>query len=290
MKFGSLDQLIDFEKNIQWQKASEINIDSYTMPKEVKTKYDSLKGQKYVGINGGSIVTVVSDQFKIINVSEISNACDKAFGSEYREKSFRDGIARIYDTGIEDKIGKVTPLVIYPANLGSMAVRLGLHHEAYVCSNGMIMADNVVSQRIIHRMRDYEIDAKIRKISSSMGFVLSKISAASEIKLDSGLQLAMIVQGLEKTDSMIKKAFGKYAPQDNTLWSTIQTITYVATHETKNGYEYAKKAGEILLNPALAPCDVVDSANYVFSKASNGVLDFEHKKELFSLAAQALMQ
>lgn len=287
-KFGSLDELISFEKNVKYENASDVNLDSYSISADVKSRLDRLKGAKFVGIYGGEIVSAVSDQFSVINVERISDACNKAFGDNYTEKSVREGIVRIYNVGVEDVTGKVTPLVVYPANLGTMAVRIGLYHNAFVCSNGMILADGALSQKVIHRSVDVDLTLKTNLIREGLEDVLNRVKAAETINVDPGLQLALIVQGLDKKDALVKKALGKYHPEGNTLWNTIQAITYVSTHETKEGFDYARNAGVFLSKPELSPADLVDAASYVFCKEQKGAMSFEHSKELYSLARKVL--
>jgi len=287
MKFESLNDLIGFEKSLTWTKASGLNLSAYKMANDVRTKFCSLKGEKYAAIYNGEIVSVVSDQFRIISVSEIADVCDKVFGPNYAEKSYKEGIVRIYDKGIEDKTGKATPLVVYPSNLGNMAVKLGIFHNAYICSNGLIMADNkLMGQKIIHRSTTKDLTQYANSIVSNLELALNKISIANEIMLDRGTQLSMIIQGLEKNDSLIKKALSKYAPINNSLWSTVQAITHVSTHETKNGFAYSRLAGEFLLNPVLSAEELVDAASYAYAKKE--AINFENKNELFKLAADEL--
>lgn len=288
MKFKTLDQLIDFEKNIQWVNSAEVKLENYKISSDIQGRFDRLKNQKFLGVYGNEVVAAVSDQFSIINVEQIAEACDKAFGSEYTEKSFKEGIIRIYNNGEEDLKGKVAPMVIYPANLGNMAVRLGLYHVAYVCTNGMIIADSKISQKIIHRSTDADLTVKTKLISENLGEILSRVDLAETTVLNPGIQLAMIVEGLDKKDALVKKAIGKYSPEKNTLWDTVQTITYVATHETKEGFGYSKNAGELLLNPALAAPDIVDAACYVFSKENKGAMNFPNSKSLYALASLML--
>ena len=288
MKFKNLEQLIKFEDELQWINEELTNVNNYKFSEGIQTKYDSLKGKKVLGINGNEIVSVVSDKFSPISVREIANACDKSFGSEYQEKSFREGIVRIYETGVEDTKGKVTPLVVYPANLGNMAVRIGLHHNAFVCSNGLIIADGLLSQRIVHRSTINDLDAITKSVSDNAGLILQNINAANETELNSGLQLAMIIQGLDYNDSLVNKALSKYAPQAKTLWSTIQAITYVSTHETKNGFTYAKNAGNYLFSPKLENYELLSAASYAYTKEQKGAMNFENSNALYAIAKQIL--
>lgn len=287
-KFKNLNELIDFEKNVKYENVSEINLESYKINSDIQSRLDRLKGIKFVGIYGNEIVSAVSDQFSIINVERISEACTKAFGNDYIEKSVREGIVRIYNNGLEDATGKVTPLVVYPANLGTMAVRLGLYHNAFVCSNGMILSDGKLSQKIIHKASDIDLTLKTSLISQNLETLLSKVKSAEATIINPGLQLAMIVQGLDKKDTLVKKALSKYNPEENSLWTTIQTITYVSTHETKEGFTFANKAGNYLINPCMSLTEIVDSASYVFGKEQKGAINFEKSKELYNIAIKAL--
>ena len=287
MKFNNLDELIDFEKGLEWVKERELNVQDYAFTQEIRTKYNRLKGEKLLGVHNGKIVGVVSDQFRIIKVLDIVEACDTEFGDNFVETSYKQGIVRVYDKGVEDNIGKVTPMVVYPANLGNMAVKIGLHHNAYVCSNGLIMADNILSQRIIHRLSNHDLEHRVKQVSDNLGIVLKRVSEASEVTIDKGLQLGMIVQGLGKKDGLIKKALKNY-PETNSLWDTVQTITYVATHKTSNGYDYSKNAGNLLINQKLEPEEIVDAANYAFTKQRKGTINFENSTELYQLASEIL--
>lgn len=287
IKFGSLDELISFERGMEWKNMNEIRLSDYKAGKDVALKYDRLRGPRYAGIYQGRIVSVVSDQFSIISVESIANAAESVFGSKYTEKSYKDGIVRIYEAGAEDRTGKVMPMVIFPANLGTMAVRIGLYHNAYVCSNGMIIAGNVVSQKIIHRLSEHDIKNRIELVSGKLGTILNSVEDAKTYEIDSGLQLAMIVKGLEKKDKLVSQALTNY-PSEQTLWETVQTITSIATHKTRDGFEYAKNAGDLLLNKAITPSEIVDAANYVFNKEQSGALNFEESKALYNLAIQQL--
>lgn len=285
MKFETLDELISFERGMEWKNMSEMQLSNYKAGKDVALKYDRLRNQRYAGIYGDTIVSVVSDQFSIISVEEIAKAAESVFGAKFTEKSYKDGIVRIYEAGAEDRTGKVMPMVIYPANLGTMAVKIGLYHNAYVCSNGMIIAGNVISQKIIHRLRENEIKHRIELVSDKLGTILTSVEEAKSYQLDKGLQLAMLVKGLEKKDKLVSQALVKY-PAEQTLWETVQTITSIATHKTRDGFEYARNAGELLLNRGLSPVEIVDAASYVFSKEKSNTLRFENSNALYELAIQ----
>jgi hypothetical protein len=287
MRFNTLDELIEFDNSVTWHKEEEINLSDYKFERGVQSKYNCLKGEKQIGVYNNKIVAVVSDKFQVIKVSEIAEACDKAFGNKYEEKSFKEGIVRIYDAGKEDKTGKVSPLSVFPANRGNLAVKIGLYHNASVCDNGMIVYDSKIGFRIIHRGDIKLPTTEIKNLSKKMGYVLAKVDYAQEKSIGRGVQLAMIVQGLSKKDNLIKKALIKY-PEDDKLWSTIQTITEIATHKTKNGFIHSKKAGNYLINEGLDPVQVVDAANYVFKKKKTGKINFEVDTPLYITAVQEL--
>ncbi|MBN1924116.1 MAG: hypothetical protein JW791_05160 [Nanoarchaeota archaeon] len=288
MKFSSIDDLVSFENSLEWKKEEEVVLSNYKAGKDVSAKYSRIKGDKYFGIVGDRIVTVVSEQFTPISVAEIVNACESEFGTDFTEKSYREGIVRVYDTGLENSIGRVNPLVVFPANLGSMAVKLGVYHDAFVCSNGLIVTHGGVGEKIIHRLNSADLKDKIRKVSNDLGVVLNSVETAQEIVLDEGTQLAMIIQALGKTDNLIIKALSKYYPEGNSLWDTIQCITYVSTHETRKGYEYSRKAGEYLVNRSIEPFEIVEAASYAFRKKEKGQ-ELENSQGLFELASEILV-
>lgn len=266
MKFKNLDELIRFEDKIEWHNADSINIKDYSMTADAKAKYNRLKNQKNVGIYGNKIVTVVSDQFSQISVSDIAEKCSNQFGSEYTEKTYKEGIIRIYNKGIENDSGKITPLVVYPANLGNMAVKIGLYHNARVCSNGMILSEGKVGQRIIHRLNELEIEKKLSNISDNLGTLINQIDYSKEIIIHPGVQLAMIINSLGQNDKLINSAFEKYSPKNDSLWETVQTVTYVSTHETSNGYAYAMNAGNLILEQSIPDNELIKAASYAYQK------------------------
>ncbi|MFA5303824.1 MAG: hypothetical protein WC393_04805 [Candidatus Nanoarchaeia archaeon] len=266
MKFNSLDELIKFEDKIEWHNANSINIKDYSITGDAQAKYNRLKNHKYLGIYGNKIVTVVSDQFSQISVKEIAEKCSMQFGSEYTEKTYKEGIIRIYEKGIENSSGKITPLVVYPANLGNMAVKLGLYHNARVCSNGMILSEGKVGQRIIHRLNEIEIENKLFSISNNLGTLINQIDYSKTISVHPGIQLAMIINSLGQNDKLINAAFEKYSPKNDSLWETVQTITYVSTHETSNGYSYATNAGNLILEHSVPDAELIKAASYAYQK------------------------
>ncbi|MFA5333702.1 MAG: hypothetical protein WC376_04365 [Candidatus Nanoarchaeia archaeon] len=287
MKFNNLDELIKFEDKIEWHNADSINLKDYSITGDAKAKYSRLKNQKLVGIYGNKIVTVVSDQFSEISVRDIAEKCSSEFGSEYTEKTYKEGIIRIYEKGIENEFGKITPLVVYPSNLGNMAVKIGLYHNARVCSNGLILNDGKVSQRIIHRLSDLEIEKKLMNVSQNLGNLVNLIDSSREIELNKGVQLAMIINSLSYNDKLINKAFEKYSPKNSTLWETVQTITYVSTHETKEGYAYASNAGDLIISKSINSKDIVSAASYAYSRLICGE-KLPSTKELLMLAKERL--
>jgi hypothetical protein len=266
MKFKNLDELISFEEKIEWHNANLVNIKDYSMTGEARAKYNRLKNEKYFGINGNTIVTVVSGQFNQISVKDIAQKCDNQFGSEYTEKTYKEGIIRIYDKGIENSFGKITPLVVYPANLGNMAVKIGLYHNARVCSNGLILSNGKVGQRIIHRLNDLEIENKLQNISTNLGTLINRIDYSKEITINPGIQLAMIINSLGQKDILINSAFEKYSPKNDSLWETVQTVTYVSTHETNKGYAYATNAGNLIINQSISDTEIIKAAVYAYQK------------------------
>jgi hypothetical protein len=288
MKFKTLEDLIDFEKGIEWKNEKEVNINDYSFTRTARSQYNRLKNRKYLGIAGDQVVSAVSGKFRAISVADVADACEKYFGSDYDEKSFKQGIVRIYSKGIEDSNGEVSPMVVYPPNFGTMAVKIGLYHVAFVCSNGLMMVDNIISQRIIHRLSSNGIERSIKKVSDNLGFVLDKIDYARSKEISEGLQLAMIVQGLGKKDNLVKMALKNY-PEESTLWDTIQSVTSIATHKTKAGFEYAKKAGDYLFVEGLSPEKVIDATNYVFKKEKSGAIKFDNSRGLYELAVQELI-
>lgn len=287
MKFNTLEELIDYEKGMEWRSEHEVNVDNYSFTRTARNQYNRLKYNKYLGICNGKVISVVSGDFRVISVNDIAEACEKVFGSNYEEKSFKQGIVRIYDKGIQDSDGAVSPMVVYPPNFGTMAVKLGLYHVAYVCSNGLMMVDNIISKRIIHRISNVAIEHQIRSVCDNLGLVLDKIDYAKDKVIDKGMQLAMIVQGLGKKDNLVRAALKNY-PEESTLWETIQSVTAVATHKASNGFEYAKKAGDYLLEEKLSPEKVIDATNYVFKKHKSGSMNFENTQNLYALAVQEL--
>ncbi|MDD4353816.1 MAG: hypothetical protein PHN56_05155 [Candidatus Nanoarchaeia archaeon] len=270
MKFKNLDELIKFEEKIEWHNANSININDYSIAGDALAKYERLKNEKYVGIVGNKIVTAVSDQFSQISVKYIAEKCDNQFGTEYLEKTYKEGIIRIYNKGIENEFGKLAPLVVYPANLGNMAVKIGLYHDARVCSNGMILSGGKIGQRIIHKLSDFDIEKKLTGVSENLGTIVNMIDASHDIELNPGVQLAMIINSLGSNDKLISKAFEKYSPKNNSLWETVQTVTYVSTHETRDGYNYAINAGELIINKEITPSELVNAASYAYSRQLNG--------------------
>lgn len=282
MKFKNLDELIDFEKNLQWFKEDEIKIGDYRLSQQLKNKYNQLKGNKKIGLHNNKIVSIVSDEFNPISVQEIANSCDKVFGEKFEEKSYKQGIVRIYNQGVEDRIGEVKPIVIYPANLGTMAVNIGIHHNATICSNGLFISDHFLTRRIIHRLGERNIEQLATYVSNNLGTVLKSITQAKNKKICDYLQLALIIQGLSKNDRLVSKALNKYTPQENTLWETIQSITYVVRDEKRNGYQYQKKAGTFLLKPTLERYQLLDAANYLFHKEQQGKIVLANAGQLYS--------
>ncbi len=287
MKFNNLSELIDFESNLSWVNEKDLVLEDYSIDKGIKSKMNKLKGTKVFGVYADRIVSVVSDKFKPISVSEIAAACDNVFGGNFVEKSFKEGIIRIYDKGIENRIGKVTPMVIYPANIGTMAVNIGIHHNAFVCSNGLIISDNFLTRRIIHRVQDVNLKGLIREVSGNLGLVANKISEANELMIDKGVQLAMIIQGLNLNYKLISKALSDYAPVNNSLWETIQSITYVARDEGRKGYQFAKNAGQLLINQSLTSAELVQAGSYAFINDFNNK-GFLHADNLYLIASELM--
>jgi len=287
MQFKNLDELIACEQAVEWHDANKININDYKFEAGVKAKLDRIKGRKKVGIYNNKVISVISDQFKPISVKEIAEISESLFGSNYTEKSYKEGIIRIHQNGIEDKRGKVMPMVVYPPNFGNMAVRVGLYHYTYICSNGLMIGSEAFSDRIIHRSNHLYLENRIKKVGNNLELILKKVDQANSIELEPGVQLAMIILGLKKNDGLIKAALSNY-PSDCTLWETIQSITSIATHKTKQGYEYAVNAGEFLVNPKLEPYQVVEAASYALTKASKDKIKFEQGQELYAMASDLL--
>lgn len=288
MKFKTIDELIEFEQGLEYVKESDLNLSDYKLSSGLKSKYERLRNRKVFGVYGEKIVSVVSQYFTPISVNEIVESCNKVFGNSYKDKSFKQGIVRIYKNGLEDETGKTSPIAIFPANLGNMAVTIGVYHNASICSNGSFYTDNQISHRIIHRTGLKLLENDIKRVSDKLGIVMKKIDSSKSIHVGEGMQLAMIVQGLSKKETLIKKALSKYYPETDTLWDTIQTITYVSTHETKNGFEHSQKAGDYLLEGKLSPSKVLDALNYVFKKEERNRINFEKSKKLYTLGVNEL--